>query len=63
MKPLLTLALTLILSGCAADTPSAEEVREHFERGISGGGRLVPIERVSDPALAPDAGFPAPTNP
>jgi len=58
MKALLTVALAIILSGCAEDTPSAEEVREHFERGLSGQGHLVPIDRPDDPATRPTSTFP-----
>ncbi|MEO7165869.1 MAG: hypothetical protein ABI787_05690 [Spartobacteria bacterium] len=40
MKPLLAATLALLLGGCAENTPPAEEVREHFERGLSGQAAL-----------------------
>jgi hypothetical protein len=51
-------AAGLVASGCASDTPPAEEVREHFERGLSGQGQLGPIDRGED-----SLGDPRPVDP
>jgi cytochrome c556 len=51
-------AAGLIASGCASDTPPAEEVREHFQRGLSGQGQLGPIDRGDEPFGDPRAGNP-----
>ncbi|MEP6708809.1 MAG: hypothetical protein ABJB32_01600 [Verrucomicrobiota bacterium] len=40
---------TLVIGGCADETPPAEEVREQFQRGITGEGQLGPIDRRDDP--------------
>jgi len=59
MKPLLMLILACLGSGCAENTPTTEEVREHFERGISGQGQIVPFENpnpeqpIPPPAASP----------
>jgi hypothetical protein len=58
MKALLSIALVLILSGCAEDTPPAQEVRDQFERGLGGQGHIVPIDRPDDPATRPASTFP-----
>jgi len=57
MKPLFMAVLAAILSGCAENTPPAETVREHFERGLSGQGRLVPLDHPENP-IPPPAGQP-----
>jgi hypothetical protein len=53
-------AVTLLLGGCAQDTPPAEEVREHFQRGLSGEGQLGPIDRGDDPYVNPEGMGPNP---
>jgi len=59
MKPLLVLIFTGIVSGCAENTPPAEEVREHFERGLSGQGQIVPLENPNpEQPIAPPADRP-----
>jgi PBP1b-binding outer membrane lipoprotein LpoB len=55
MKPLLTVAVALFLNGCAAETPSAEEVRDQFQRGASGHGQIVPIDNPEKPNSDPTA--------
>jgi hypothetical protein len=59
MKPLFIAVLAVLLSGCAENTPSAATVREHFERGLSGQGRLVPLDHPED-AIPPPADQPRP---
>ena len=49
MKPLVFLALLVSMFGCAENTPPAEEVREQFERGFSGQGRVVPLGAPENP--------------
>ncbi|HEX3817439.1 MAG TPA: hypothetical protein VHW03_04035 [Chthoniobacterales bacterium] len=58
MKPLLAVLLVAssLLAACADDTPPAEQVREHFERGASGQGSLGPIDRGDDPNVNPREG-------
>jgi cytochrome c556 len=64
VKPLLAaLAAGLLAGGCATDSPPAEEVREHFQRGFSGEGQLGPIDRETDPFVEPRTGSSAPTHP
>ncbi|PYJ17448.1 MAG: hypothetical protein DME94_03460 [Verrucomicrobia bacterium] len=55
MKPLaIPFAITwLVLSGCAdpLEQRSTQEVQEQMERGVTGGGKLGPLERYpEDPA-------------
>jgi hypothetical protein len=50
MKPLSILIFASILCGCAENRPPADEVREHFERGLSGQGHIVPLGNPEDPA-------------
>ncbi|HEY2711127.1 MAG TPA: hypothetical protein VGI60_01330 [Chthoniobacterales bacterium] len=55
MKPLLLLLLAAIIAACAAeDTPSAEELREHLERGLSGQGHIVPLDNPEEPIPPPE---------
>jgi hypothetical protein len=35
------------------DGPTAEEVQAKFERGITGGGQINPIDRSNDPYVKP----------
>ena len=64
MKPLLIAILALVLGGCAANTPSGEEVGAQFERGLSGQGQIVPLEDNSEgPSLNPPVTDSAPANP
>jgi len=58
VKPLLAVLLVAssLLAACAGDTPPAEEVREHLERGVSGQGSLGPIDRGDDPYVNPREG-------
>jgi len=42
-------ASTLVIGGCAGETPPAEEVGEQFQRGVTGEGQLGPIDRSDDP--------------
>lgn len=37
------------LCSCANEGPTGEEVQEQFRRGLSGEGRLGPIDRSDDP--------------
>ena len=46
-------AATLLVGGCAEETPTAEDVREHFQRGLTGQGQLGPIDRQDDPYVNP----------
>jgi len=48
------------LAGCAGDTPSAEEIRDQFERGLTGHGQIVPLDHTEQPNIDPRAGEPAP---
>lgn len=54
MKPLSLLFLAYLMSGCAENTPPAEEVREHFERGLSGQGQIVPLGDPAAPIPPPE---------
>lgn len=64
MKPLLTAILALVLGGCAVDTPPAEEVGEQFQRGLSGQGKIVPLDRSEGPSsMNPQVTNDAPPNP
>jgi len=48
-----------LLGSCAEDdTPPAEDVREHLERGATGQGELGPINRQDDPYVNPREGSP-----
>jgi len=59
MKPLLIFILASIGTGCAENTPRPEEVREHFERGLSGQGQIVPLENPNpEQPIAPPADRP-----
>ncbi|HEY1583543.1 MAG TPA: hypothetical protein VGF73_10640 [Chthoniobacterales bacterium] len=60
MKALCLLFLLTGMSGCAENTPPAEEVREHFERGLSGQGHLVPLDQPDQPIARPESAAPAP---
>ncbi|HEX4664978.1 MAG TPA: hypothetical protein VH207_00155 [Chthoniobacterales bacterium] len=60
MKPLSILFLLGVLSGCAENTAPAEEVRDHFERGLSGQGRIVPLEQPGEPVPPPPEATPGP---
>ncbi len=51
MKPLLTVTVAIFLVGCAADTPSAQEVHDQFERGLSGHGQIVPLDQPETPSI------------
>ncbi len=53
MKPLLIAIYALFMGGCAIDTPPAEEVGGQVQRGLSGQGKIVPLERSEDPTLNP----------
>jgi len=56
VRHLLTLAIsaaTLLLGGCAEDASTVEDVREHFQRGLSGEGQIGPIDRRDDPYVNP----------
>ena len=53
MKPLLVAILALVLGGCAVETPPASEVGEQFQRGLSGQGHIVPLDRSEDASLNP----------
>jgi hypothetical protein len=54
MKPLVVISLVFIASGCAENTPPAEVVREHFEQGLSGQGRIVPLDNPEEPIPKPE---------
>lgn len=51
MKPLFVIALAFLSLSCAENPPPAETVREHFERGVSGEGEVVPLEHGTEPNL------------
>ena len=53
-------AVTLLLGACAGDGPTADDVREHFQRGLSGEGQLGPIDRRDDPYVNPRGADPIP---
>ena len=57
MKPLLIILSALLLIGCAENTPPATEVRDQFERGLAGEGKIVPLgdpeEPIPPPASSP----------
>ncbi len=55
MKALLIAVLAGIMSGCAENTPPAAEVRQQFERGITGHGRLVPLDDPAKPIPPPES--------
>lgn len=59
MKPLLAIVVALFLDACEADKPPGQEVRDQFERGISGHGQVVPIDHPDTPSGEPNAGEPA----
>ncbi len=61
MKPLLLIPLAFLAINCAQDQPPAEVVREHFERGVSGEGQVVPLDHESEPNLNPPVTQSAPT--
>ncbi|MDQ3198765.1 MAG: hypothetical protein M3Q46_06195 [Verrucomicrobiota bacterium] len=61
MKPLFIVALAFLALSCAENPPPAETVREHFERGISGEGQIVPLDRDTEPNLNPPVTQAAPT--
>lgn len=46
-------AIALLLTSCAHQGPTAGEVQEQFRRGLSGEGRLGPIDRSDDPYVRP----------
>jgi hypothetical protein len=67
LKPLV-IALASVagvwISGCASDTPPAEAVQEHLQRGATGHGELGPINRgPDDPYLNPGTGDATPVQP
>jgi hypothetical protein len=62
MKPLLTAVIALSLAACEAEKPPGQEVRDQFERGISGHGQFVPVDHQETPNSEPNAGGPAPGN-
>jgi hypothetical protein len=37
-----------VLAGCAVSETTTEEVGQQFQRGIQGGGRIVPNDPTSD---------------
>jgi hypothetical protein len=47
----------LWLGGCAdpIEKPPTQEAAEHFQRGITGQGRLGPLDRSDDPYVRPAA--------
>jgi hypothetical protein len=59
------LAAGPILTGCSSqsDAPTAEDVREHLQRGAAGQGTLGPIDRQDDPFVNPREGNPDSGNP
>ncbi|CAN5502618.1 hypothetical protein BH20VER3_BH20VER3_04560 [soil metagenome] len=62
MKPLLVLLLALFSLSCAHDQPPGETVREHFERGVSGEGEIVPLQQGEEPNLNPPVTQSGPPN-
>ncbi|MBA3272461.1 MAG: hypothetical protein H0T11_01125 [Chthoniobacterales bacterium] len=47
----------LWIGACAHDGPTAEEVQQQFQRGVSGEGTLTPdIDRRGDPYVKPRGG-------
>lgn len=66
MKPLVALlvfATGMWAAGCASDTPPAQEVQEHLQRGVSGQGELGPLNRGDDPFVNPREGDTTPGHP
>jgi hypothetical protein len=61
----LAAASALWVGGCAAsDTPPAEAVQEHLQRGVTGQGQLGPIDRgPDDPFVNPRLGDSTPGHP
>jgi hypothetical protein len=60
MKPISILFATvwaLILGGCAdpLEQTTVQDVGEHFQRGVSGQGHLVPNDSPNDPIGRPSA--------
>ncbi|MGB8340158.1 MAG: hypothetical protein WCE51_01095 [Chthoniobacterales bacterium] len=51
MKPLSIVIPVRSVRECMENTPPVEEVRGHFERGISGQGRVVPSDDLADSVL------------
>jgi hypothetical protein len=61
MKPLLAVASALFLAGCAADTPSAQEVHDQFQSDFPAGhGQFVPIGNPENPNADSQIGAPTP---
>ena len=61
MKLLATLLVAIAgiwTSGCATDSPAAEDVQEHLQRGASGQGELGPLDRGNDPFVHSREGDP-----
>jgi hypothetical protein len=59
MKPLYIIFWAIFAASCAENTPPAEEVRDHFERGISGQGKIVPLGDPNEPVPPPASSPPA----
>ena len=49
-------ASALFLGGCAdeLEQPTTQEVGEHFQRGVSGQGKIGPLNRTDDPYVRAD---------
>ena len=53
MKPLFAVAVALFLTGCAADTPPAQEVRDQFQQGFPDRDQSDPIDHPERPSIGP----------
>ena len=60
MKPLWAVAIAIFLTGCAADTPPAQEVRDQFQSDFPDRGQFAPIDHPETPNIGPRGGGPAP---
>jgi len=61
MKPLSAVAIALLLSGCATDTPSAQEVHDQFQSDFPAArGQFVPAGNPENPNSDSQIGAPTP---
>ncbi len=62
MKTLLHLVLLiaagLVMSGCETDLPPAPKTEGPLVRGLSGQGKVVPIDKKNDPMINDQPGAP-----
>jgi len=61
MKPLLAVAIAFSLAGCAADTPSAQEVHDQFQSDFPADrNQFVPAGNPENPDSDSQIGAPTP---